>query len=79
MKTTNPTEETPRKFLLTFRTEEYGKKLIFATCTEGELQGEKERWAVLLEEQTGKGPWVCSEVQDMTGRAVKTIGKEVVD
>ena len=79
MKTTNPKEETPKKFLLMFRTEGYRKKRIYATCTEAELQGEKERWAVLLEEQTGHGPWVCTEVQDVTGKTVWTIGKEVVD
>ena len=79
MKTANPTEETPRKFLLTFRTEGYRRKRIYATCMEAELQGEKERWAMLLEEQTGHGSWICTEVQDVTGRAVKTIGKEVVD
>lgn len=79
MKTANPTEETPRKFLLTFRTEGYRRKRIYATCTEGELQGEKERWAMLLEEQTRHGPWVCTEAQDVTGKTVWTIGKEVVD
>lgn len=79
MKTTNPKEETPRKFLLTFRTEGYRRKRIHATCTEAELQCEKERWAMLLEEQTGHGPWICTEVQDVTGKTVRTIGKEVVD
>jgi len=79
MKTTNPKKETPKKFLLIFRTEGYHKKKIYVTCTESELQGEKERWAILLEEQTGRGPWVCTEVQDVTGKTVRTIGKEVVD
>lgn len=79
MKMTNPEEETPRKFLLTFRTEGYRRKRIYATCTEAELQGEKERWAMLLEEQTGHGSWICTEVQDVTGKTVRTIGKEVVD
>lgn len=64
---------------MTFRTEGYRKKRIYATCTEAELPGIKEEWAMRLEEQTGKGPWVCTEVQDVTGRAVRTIGREVMD
>lgn len=79
MKTTNPKEEIPRKYLLTFRTEGYRKKRIYATCTESELQGCKEQWAMFLDEQTGHGPWICTEVQDVTGKTVRIIGKEVVD
>lgn len=73
---TNPKGETPKKFLLTFRTEGYRRKRIYATCTEGELQGRKEEWAVLLEEQTGRGPWICTDIRDVTGETTSTTGKD---
>lgn len=67
MKMINPKEETPQKFLLTFRTDGYRKKKIYVTCTEAELQGEKERWSMRLEEQTGKGPWTCTDIREAAG------------
>lgn len=76
MKTTNPKEETPKKFLLTFRTEGYRKKQIYATCTESELQGCKEQWAMLLEEQSGRGPWVCTDIREATGATTSTTGRD---
>lgn len=74
MKMTNPKEETPQKFLLTFRTDGYRKKKIYVTCTESELQGEKERWSMRLEEQTGKGPWVCTDVRE-ADKTTSTTGR----
>lgn len=67
MKMINPKEETPQKFLLTFRTDGYRKKKIYVTCTGAELQGEKEHWSMRLEEQTGKGPWTCTDIREAAG------------
>ena len=71
----NPKEETPRKFLLTFRADGYRKKKIYITCTEAELHGCKEQWAMLLEEQMGRGPWVCTDVREATGATTSTTGR----
>ena len=75
MKMTNPKEETPQKFLLTFRADGYRKKKIYVTCTEAELQGEKERWSMRLEEQTGKGPWTCTDIREAE-KTTSTKGRE---
>lgn len=37
------------------------RKTQYVSCAESEVQGEKERWAVFLEEQTGL-PWHCTSV-----------------
>lgn len=75
---TNPKGETPKKFLLTFRAEGYRKKRIYVNCAEADLQGEKEHWAMFLEEQTGIA-WNCDLVEDMEDRYTSTTGKDVGD
>lgn len=36
----------------------------YVSCAESEVQGEKERWAVFLEEQTGLA-WHCTGVTEV--------------
>ena len=40
------------------------RKTQYVSCSERELQGEKERWALFLEEQTGL-PWHCTSVVEV--------------
>jgi hypothetical protein len=64
--------ETSKKFLLTFRADGSRKRRIYVTCSDDELQGEKEHWAMLLEEQTGKGPWTCTDIREAAGATSTT-------
>ena len=66
--------ETSKKFLLTFRADGSRKRRIYVTCSEGDRLGEKERWATLLEEQTGKGPWVCTDIRE-ADKTTSTTGR----
>lgn len=74
-KNTSPKEAAPKKFLLTLKADGSWKKRIYVHCTEPELQAEKERWAMLLEEQTGKGPWVCIDIRE-ADKTTSTKGRE---
>lgn len=40
------------------------RKTQYVSCAESEIQGEKERWAVFLEEAT-KLPWHCTGVTEV--------------
>ena len=78
MTKTNPKDESPRKFKLTFRAKGHRKKVLYATTTEDKIEGEKEHWAMFLEEQTGVS-WICNEVVDMADSLTSTTGRDVSD
>lgn len=77
-KNIKPKDETPRKFRLTFRAKGHRKRVLYATTTEDKIEGEKEHWAMFLEEQTGIA-WHCDLVEDMEDRYTSTMGKDVGD
>ena len=53
-----------KRFRMTFRTETYKRKILYTSCTEDELQGEKERLAAFLEAETGR-VWHCTDVTEV--------------
>lgn len=46
-----------------------GRKTMYVSCAEEDLQGEKERWAMFLAEQTGV-EWSCTSVTEVDANAV---------
>lgn len=58
-------QETKRWKLVFRATKGNKQRTIKITCTEGELEGEKEKWAMLIEEEIGV-PVRCTEVIEWT-------------
>lgn len=53
-----------KRFRFVFREKDgYFRRVVHSVCTEEEVQGCKEAWAVIIEEETGHAV-VCSEVED---------------
>lgn len=47
----------------------WGRKTMYVSCAEEDLQGEKERWAMFLAEQTGV-EWNCTSVTEVDANTV---------
>ena len=47
----------------------WGKRTLYVSCAEEDLQGEKERYAVLLEGETGVS-WHCTSVTEVDANGV---------
>lgn len=55
--------EERKRWRAVFTAEGFRRKVIYIHCTEDELQGEKEKWAVMLENDTGL-PWRCESITE---------------
>lgn len=58
-----------KRFRMVFRakTNGYKRRVIRCTCTEEELQGMKEHWAMVIEEELGS-PVECIEIEEVNNR-----------
>ena len=67
--------EDKKRYCLTFRADRWKGKRIYITCAAWELQGEKERWAMILEKETGLS-WRCEDVSEAGPSVGASPGKE---
>ena len=61
--------ENTKRYRMTFRSEKHRRKVLYTTCAEENLQGEKERLAMFLESETGV-PWHCTDVTEVDASSV---------
>ena len=56
--------EQKKRYRMTFKADRYTKRTIYAYCIEDQVQGEKERFALLIEEEL-KRPVHCVEIKEI--------------
>lgn len=57
--------EDKKRYRMTFRADKHKRKILYTSCAESEVQGEKERLAMFLESETGI-PWRCANVAEVS-------------
>ena len=65
----------PKRWKLVFRADRHRKKTVYAFGAEADMQGEKEKWAMILEKETGLS-WRCEEISEASPAVGENRGKE---
>lgn len=60
-------EEKRYRMVFRAKTNRYKRRVIRCACTEEELQGMKEHWAMVIEEELGS-PVECIEIEEVNNR-----------
>ena len=53
-----------KRYRLTYCAKNFGRRVLFVYCKSEDLQGEKESWAMFLEEETGVS-WRCEKAEEV--------------